>query len=149
MEAEALRNLAAFSAQFALLTAVGGVLPWILRMRVPDIAYTYYRALLLVGLALPLLQQWHPTPAPVTLPVAVISIPSPLLQPVVTTLAAPQPDPVVTPARIALIIAAGIVCRLFWIGLGLVRLRRLRRAGVAAAVPRRLRAAGACSIAWR
>jgi len=135
-----LRNLMAICAQLAVLTAVGGALPWLLRVRTPGIIYPYLRLLLVVALILPLAQPWR-APAVTVAPVAE---PAPVLDaamgaPLMGVTSTPISGRVFSSPRVAplliMMIAAGAAVRLAWLGFGLARLRRLRRLGTAAALP--------------
>jgi TonB family protein len=118
-----LQNLAAYSAQIAVIVAAGAVLPYLLRVRRPDAMLVYRQMLLVACLLLPALQPWK--------------------QPVVETasegvsISMTPVQIVAIPARgvsaeqaIALLLAAGIFARLAWLAIGLRRLRRHRRQAV-------------------
>jgi TonB family protein len=131
-----LTNLFRWSLQVFLLAVVGAALLRVLRIEAPVMRHAFWRALLVVCLALPLLQPWTAAVSPL-LPLEDHSIAS-----IVDTLprsetAAPEaragralralPVNWVTWTGVALI--AGIVARLIWLAVGLVRLRHLRHAG--------------------
>jgi len=62
-----LNNLYAYSLQIALLLAIAGCLPWLLRVHSPRILLGYYQLLLLMCLLLPAVQPWKrvlPPPVP-------------------------------------------------------------------------------------
>jgi TonB family protein len=132
-----LSNLLAWSLQVLSIVLVGGALPSLLRIRTPGVRHSYWRALLLICLLLPVLQPWQGAASG---SFKVVS-PDGLL-----TGAPPSSSSVLPQGRgvasfwlamssgprmnvIVLLIAAGIVIRLAWLVLGLLRLRRLRRSG--------------------
>jgi TonB family protein len=113
-----LDNLLAYSLQIALLVAAAALFAHLSRLRVPRVALAYWQILLLACLLLPILQPWHP-PASAP-PLSVPGMPVPASN----TAAAPAGRiPVALPYQeIALILAAGVVLRLIWLALGLLRL---------------------------
>jgi TonB family protein len=136
-----LANLLAWSLQITAVVCAGGALPALLRVDAPGLRHGYWRALLLLCLMLPVVQPWQAAPlfasdvaalettglAPAASGASASSAPTPLLR----VYAAARP----MMTSVAVVLAAGAVIRLAWLGLGLVRLRRLRREGVLAAVP--------------
>ena len=96
-----------------------------LRVDAPGVRYAYWRATLAVCLLLPWVQSRR-VPAPVSGSIPTVEVAS------VATAAG---LPVATPAAIngtellLIGLAAGMVGRLLWLAVGLIRLRRLRRAG--------------------
>ena len=61
MDTRTLQNLIAVCAQLAIVIAMAGALPSVLRMRTPGVVYWYFRTLLVAVLLLPLVQPWHGT----------------------------------------------------------------------------------------
>jgi TonB family protein len=120
-------NLVAYAAQVAIIVLVCAGLPRVLKLRSPGVQYAFWRALLLVCLMLPLVQprqagQMAFSPAPVQ------PLPASGLTPnAAVTARLPSPPGFNWIAAAQIVIPIGIVARFGWIGLGLVRLRRLRR----------------------
>jgi beta-lactamase regulating signal transducer with metallopeptidase domain len=139
MTETALWNLGAWSVQVALLTLAAGVLARIIPIDSPTARYAWWRAVLVVALALPVIQPWQP---PVMLPVEVVQTEVPNVPSTLETIvsAAAVTPPLVAaggaapgwPAIIGTILLAGALLRLAWLAAGLVRLRQTRRAGVPA-----------------
>jgi TonB family protein len=120
-------NAVAYAAQVTLIVVACAFLPWLLRLRSPGVQYAFWRTLLAVCLLLPIVQPWHPQ--------EMVFVAAASQAPAATATASPAgPPPAAPPAvhvdwvRAArLVILCGIAVRLGWIGLGLVRLRRIRR----------------------
>jgi TonB family protein len=119
-------NFAAWFAQVAVLVALCAGLPRLLGLRSPIAQYAFWRALLVVCLALPLVQPWRTAlmdlvPAPVQGAPAAVS----------SAQAAPSPPAAANAIdwtqAAGTIVVAGIAARLFWLALGAVRLRSMRR----------------------
>ena len=100
--------------------------------------YNWWRAVLVTALLLPLLQPWQPIGL---LPTSLLPIEDPA--PAVIQVLDPIPDSPGTPATApsaplqpstvaAAVLVAGVLLRLAWLGIGLIRLGRLRTAGVQA-----------------
>ena len=143
-----LSNLVAWCVQAGLLALAAALLSRLLRIDSPTVRYAWWRTVLVVCLALPIVQPWQPPGLP---PVALLGGDVPAV-PIVETLTPALPG-VAPPARpwiripwpvlAATVVAAGALLRLGWLAVGLVRLRRLRGAGVPAATsgaPESLRA---------
>lgn len=126
-----LSNLVFWSAQVALLVLAAGLLPRLLRLRQPDVLLFYWRSILALTLALPFLQPWHRTRLTAVaavdfVPVPVNATPSPAashwqlpsLQSVAPILGA--------------LLLAGVAVRFIVLFLGLLKLRRLRKACLSA-----------------
>ena len=121
-------NLIFWSLQLTLLVLAAGLLARVLELRQPRVLLTYWRALLVVSLLLPLVQPWHRLP---TIAATVIS----------ADFAVPLPPPS-TPASThwhlpslqtiapipGIVILAGITLRFAILALGLLKLRCLRQA---------------------
>lgn len=132
MDATLLGNLVAYSAQVALLVVVGAGLATLVRVDAAGVRYVYWRALLALCLILP----WLPVRRSVVVTIAdtvpIALLPSSSVS--VGAQTAPVPAGVTDwVALLGWVIIAGVVLRLFWVGLGLWRLRRLSRAGTIAA----------------
>ena len=132
MDATLLGNLVAYSAQVALLVVVGAGLAALVRVDAAGVRFVYWRALLVLCLILP----WLPVRRSVVVTIAdtvpIALLPSSSVS--VGAQTAPVPAGVTDwVALLGWVIIAGVVLRLFWVGLGLWRLRRLSRAGIIAA----------------
>jgi TonB family protein len=121
-------NLAAFSAQVACVAALGGALSTLVRITPAAARYQYWRSLLVLCLGLPWLQG-RMTPA--------LEAESFGLNTVVSALASVSPA-AIGPANdvhvpwfgaLTTVLLVGVVLRLAWIALALLRLRCLRAAG--------------------
>src|SRR5438270_4696079 len=113
-------NLVAYSLQIGLLVAVAAFVPAILRLRVPGAKLVYWHFLLAACLLLPVLgprtQESAGADVQISSTVAVL------------TPAQPGGRPGMPKSQIALLLlAAGAVVRLGWLGAGFWRLRRYRR----------------------
>ena len=120
-------NLLYWSVQVALLSIAAALLPRLFQLREPRVLLVYWRSLIALSLLLPFLQPWH---RPLGFPLTAISedfsvatLPPP--SPPVARWHIPTPQALADIA--AFIILAGIVARLGILGLGLLKLRQLRR----------------------
>jgi TonB family protein len=118
-------NLFAYSLQIGVLVGISAGMPRLLRVSAPGVQHVFWRAVLLTCLLLPLLQPWHPA-AGTLRPTAAAA----------TRAAARNNDAVVFVFASdgfgphdwaslllgALIVGAG--CRLAWVAVGVLRLRR-------------------------
>ena len=135
-----LSNLFAWGCQVTLIVAVAAALLRLLRVDAPPIRYACWRLVLAVCLALPLLQPWKvitpavesetTTPLDPSRQIGAVSNTAPIAHPSTTLPAVP---PVSWPALAAIALVAGAVLRLAWLAGGILRLRRLRKAGEPAA----------------
>lgn len=122
-------NVIAWNVQAALLVAVAFVLFRLLRIDAPAVRYGMMRILLAACLTLPVLQ----TPAPESARRGRVAASTTL-----TASAPGQLDPGAAPVSwrqrasdvVLPLVALGVSLRLSWLGLGLFRLRRLRRTGL-------------------
>ena len=133
-------DLVSYCAQVACLTALGSLVPVLLRVQSSELRYAYFRALLALCLILPWLQNR---------PVFEVAV-SPSRDPSIAALAGGVAG--VAPAAamaasggslsavavswwplVAAVIGLGCLVRMLWIGAGLRRLRRLRRSADAGA----------------
>jgi TonB family protein len=120
-------NFLAYCAQITVVILACAWVPHLLGLRSPAVHYAFWRTVLAVCVALPLLQPWRPH--------EMVFVPSPVQPPPIARAAAPPGNPGApgggTPrdwtdiGRTVLVI--GIGARLFWVGLGAMRLRTLRR----------------------
>src|SRR3954471_23801205 len=119
-------NFLAYFAQITIVVVACAGVPRLLGLRSPVVHYAFWRTVLAVCIALPLVQPWRPR--------EMVFVPPPVQPPSIARAAGPASDsgvPAGAPrdwtdiARTVLVI--GIGARLFWIGLGAVRLSALRR----------------------
>ena len=128
MDATLLGNLLAYSAQVALLVVLGAGLAALVRIDAPAVRYVYWRALLGLCLVLP----WLPARRSV---VVTITDATPIgLFPSSGLPAGAQIAPMTVSAFdwisfLGWVLVSGVVLRVGWVGLGLWRVQRLRRAG--------------------
>ncbi len=129
----ALANLVAWVVQTTILVAVALAAIRLLRLDAPAVRYHFLRALLVICLALPFVQPRVDQVVPRQQTPAAASAPSP------TRVWSSAPRelgsrmPPALPDAAMMLVATGMVLRLSWIAAGFWRLRRLRRAGEAAA----------------
>jgi len=131
-------NLAAWSVQVAAIAAAAAPLPWLARATAPGMRHAFWRLVLLGCVALPFLQPWRVDT--MTASVAVGLGPAPPL-PVLSSASGTGPGlAAMLWARagafapdwrilVLLVLSAGALARMIWLGAGILRLRRLRRAG--------------------
>jgi TonB family protein len=120
-----LDNIIAYCLQIAILAAVGTLLAYVFRLRVPRVSLIYWQVLLIACLLLPALQNWkHPVIVPAY---AVSETMSYVLSGTTSLPANPQRAFWATADVIALIFAVGVTFRLMWLALGFLRLRLFLR----------------------
>jgi TonB family protein len=127
-------NFLAYAAQVTLVVLACAGLPRLLGLRAPGPQYAFWRLVLAVCVLLPLLQPWQPA--------EMIFVPRPdsggpvssLVPPALAPAAAAPATPFDWVAATQVVILAGIALRLAWIGLGMFRLRRMRRRATDAAL---------------
>jgi TonB family protein len=128
-----LGNLAAWCIQAALIVGAGLTTLWLVRLEAPAVRYLFLRGLLAICLTLPLVQPRTTGELAVgsgtTGAVAIAVAPG---QTRAATNAVPAHGLLSWPSAIAAVILAGALARLVWIAAGIVKLRRLRRAGAIA-----------------
>lgn len=113
-------NLAAYSAQLAVLAVTAAAVTALLRLDAPRAALRFWQVVMAVALALPLLQAWTEDPGKVIkssltfLSTAVVD----------SAPASAPPDPA---TLIVAVLLTGAALRLMWLGSGLLRLRSIRR----------------------
>src|SRR5579875_2586098 len=111
-----LRDLAAYSLQAAVIVLTGGILPPLLRLRLPRARLAYWQALLGVCLILPFIQPWHP------------DLPPPDDAGLTGHAGVTLGPAVITPAGwslaeiVLLILVVGVLLRISWVVLGMRRL---------------------------
>lgn len=118
-------NLVLLSAQVACVVLASGALIASLRITSPTLHYWAWRLVLGASLALPFVQTPE-TPAPTLEEVVVAQEDGRTAVAVLT----PPAAPIDWPRLAGLVLVIGAVARLAWLGIGLRRLQRLRRAGV-------------------
>jgi len=113
-----LSNLAAYSVQLGALVAAAVVVTSLLRFRQPRPALAFWQTLLAIGLLLPLLQPWRGTSS--TFITSTLALTA-------TATAGPAGagQGVSIVALLVTVIATGVIVRLAWLALGLVRLRQI------------------------
>lgn len=120
-----LRNVGLYSLQVVILTAVAGLLPWALRLRAPKPLLTFWYAVLAICVLLPVVQPWAQPPVQTSGGVTYTSIAMlPADSGSKGGILASWPG---WPAATLIVIFAGVTLRFALLGLGLVRLNRLRR----------------------
>lgn len=118
-----LTTLLVYSAQVLLVVAVAAVAAWASRVRAPGIRLWFWRGTLALCLLLPMVASTSPAPnVSVTFGSAAVAATS--VQPL------EQPDG--WSVGILAVVVAGVVARLLWIAVGLVRLWHLRRTSTSA-----------------
>jgi len=125
IDAWSLSNMIAFSAQIAVIVTGGALIAALVSIDAPGVRYTYWRVLAALCLVLPWLQPYQEVPAPGAAVAATAAVPG--LGFVLA--ASPSSVPADWAAVAGVLIAIGAAIRLAWLAAGLVRLRRLRRAG--------------------
>jgi TonB family protein len=113
-----MNNIVAWSVQIAVLVGLAALLPSLVRMKMPDARLAFWQSVLVACLALPVMRPWRTATA-----AGLITITSR----VTGTSAAPNSFHL-SGAIWATALLAGILARLAWLALGLLRLSRYRRA---------------------
>jgi TonB family protein len=116
-------NLLSYCLQVVVVVLAGTVLPAVFRLRAPRVLLAYWQGLLAACLMLPALQPWK---SPVVGSTAANGNVSISFQGVPAGAVEAHPFPVYS--LIAGVLLAGMLVRLAWLGLGLRRLRAVRRA---------------------
>jgi TonB family protein len=115
-------NFLSYCLQVILLVLVGTALPALFRLRAPRVLLAYWQGLLAICLVLPVLQPWRLPASASSIAQGTVSISFQGVQ------AGPADLPSSLYPLIAGVLLAGMLVRLAWLGLGLVRLRTIRRA---------------------
>jgi TonB family protein len=131
MTGTTLSNLNAWSLQVGILAFAAAVVSRFAHIDAPVVRYAWWRTVLVVCLALPVIQPWQP-PALVTGGTLAIegASPAPVVEsaragtPSVPPPAISRPTPSRWPTIVAAVLVAGALLRLAWLGAGLRRLRR-------------------------
>ena len=138
MTETALSNLGAWSLQAGVVAVAAALVARVVPVDAPAVRYAWWRGVLLVCLLLPMGQPWQPTgraPAPVPaleVPTHPADAPTPAPAGMTeSTALAGYEDPGWRWA-VAAVLVTGALLRLAWLGAGLIRLRRVRQAGVPA-----------------
>ena len=113
-----MQALAVYSAQIALIVAAATAVAWLVRLRVPVVRLWLWRATGLLCLALPF-ARIVPAPPPITVTFGRVDT--------VITSARALPSAEWLGPLVAAVLLAGVAWRMLRLGLGFVRLRRLRR----------------------
>ncbi len=129
MDHAQLLNLLAYSTQVAVIVLLGCALPALLRLDVPGVRFVYWRVLTVLCLALPWIQQRQVLDGSGSPGSAAAAPLASLPSAASTSTALAAVAPINWPVLIGLLLAAGVVVRLLWMGAGLFYLRRLRSAG--------------------
>ena len=130
-------NLWFYSLQTGILILVGGLLPWIFRLRTPGILHLYWRVLMVACLLL-VFQPLAPIAVPET------NFPFHWSRKLVAT-ANPSPGVQGTTsasryAWLGGLLVTGMLLRLIWLGVGFYRLHRLKRRTTRQSLPPHLHA---------
>jgi TonB family protein len=128
-------NVVAYTAQVALVILACAALPRLLGLRAPVVHYVFWRLVLLVCLALPLIQPWRALQVGGEFVTSPITAGAPIAVSTGTATPAPAPRaPIDWIFAMQMVLLAGIGVRLGWLALGIARLDALRRrsAGVPA-----------------
>jgi protein TonB len=131
MPALTMSNLAAYVLQVGAIVAVGGALPFILRLSAPRARLAYWRALFVLCLALPLVQPFVPTARARFAPPVVRSAEVTSVTVVGNGASAAAQPPIRGTWPVSVIVGGvlmiGTLARFGWLGLGLITLGRMRR----------------------
>jgi TonB family protein len=122
-------DLANYSMQIGAVILAGSVAPLLLRVRRPDVMLVYRQTLLAACLLLPFLQTWnHPAiDSSVTVSIGAATV---------TQASSPGRSHLSWEEIAAMLLCAGVLARLCWLGIGFARLWRYRtRAEVLAPAP--------------
>ncbi len=124
-------NIIAYILQIGLLVGIGAALPSLLRLKAPAARLLYWQTLLVACLALPWMRTWQS--AVVVLSNVAVSA-APVAVHIATKTATASRIPPIS--EIALwLLGAGVVVRMVWLALGLLKLARYRRQGHAIPLP--------------
>ena len=135
MDLAALTNLFRWSLQAALLTLVGAAFLRVMRIDAPTLRHAFWRTLLLLCLALPFVQPRLAVPLVALTAMEEIAVPS--ATGIFLSVTPPASEVMRYlrtairhwPSWIGYALAAGIAARFLWLGIGILRLRRLRQTG--------------------
>ncbi len=117
----ALWNLAAYSAQLAVLAVAAATAAALFRLNSPRISVRYWQVVLAACFALPLLQTWSATPGDTVRRLDQLHLECrPRRRPMAPARSIPR-------LIVIAVLATGVAIRLVWLGLGLWRLRSITR----------------------
>ena len=119
-----LENLLSYTLQTTALIVASGLLHRLLRLNDAAIVHTNCRLLLACLLLLPLIQSWQAPSAPLV-PVQSESL-GPILLEEPTGIPSRSPDRLPLSEFVLPVLAAGMILRLIWLGIGYLRLRSFR-----------------------
>jgi TonB family protein len=122
MIAAIVSNLPPWSLQAAAVVAAAALLPWLFRLDVAGVRYTYWRGVAVLCLALPWIQPYEHGHAVATAVTANVAVATSTAQS--TAVATSRTDWALMTVSV---LTAGILLRLVWLGFGLIKLRRLRQ----------------------
>ncbi len=115
-----LNNLVSYSLQIGMLVGLAAFVPALLRLRQPGARLVYWHILLAACLLLPLVQPWKPAIIAGTVEITtVITAVRPAAH--ASHFSRPRGEIVL------MVLAAGVLVRLFWLAVGFWKLRRYRR----------------------
>ena len=130
-------NLFQWCIQVGLLTLAAAIVLRLIRIEAPILRHGFWRVLLAIGLVLPIVQPWRPAPALPTDSLAAVIVSAPpgaATAPVAP--ASPSASHVFGQvvadhwiAWIGFVLAVGVAIRFAWLFAGILRLRRLCKAG--------------------
>ncbi len=106
-------NVLSYCVQVAVLTGMGAAAVYVLRVRTPKLTLVFWRTLLFMCLLLPAIQSWEPAGSE---PRAAFAL---------STDSVGVADR--TSAIALWLLALGVILRLAWLGMGIIRLRAYRR----------------------
>ena len=132
-------NLLFWAAQIALLALVCAFLPRIFQIRQPRALLIYWRTLLAIALLLPFAQPWH-RPQSIRAIAPALDFPAAASTAGSTIAQRHFLNAQLLAEILGVVILAGIVVRLAGLGLGLLKLRRLRQSSLPIAARSELRA---------
>jgi TonB family protein len=119
-----LNNLIAYSLQIAILAAMGTLLAYLFRLRLPRVALLYWQVLLLVSITLPFLQSWKHPVISQAIPAGTTASPGIFSGAIPASVNSSRHIPW---EMLAPILAAGICLRLAWLMIGFLRLSFFQR----------------------
>jgi protein TonB len=114
-------NVLASSAQIAIVVAIASAALWALRLTTPGVRYAYWRLVTVLCLALPWLQPHVPLRS------GSVGVVESAVTAAAAAAATPRSSQTSVAMTAGVVLAAGALLRLMWLGAGLIRLRRLRR----------------------
>jgi len=118
-----LSNLAVWCLQIAVIVAAAGTLPLLVRLVAPKARLVYWHCVLVTCIALPFVQPWQRQAVITTSNITISTGPARIVE------NAPSGFSLWSAPEIAIgLLTAGAALRLLWLGIGLLRLRRYRRA---------------------